>query len=490
MSVRIKENEIIVLNPSSLEEVGRLNKTKIEDFNSVVLVAKKYKGWSDLSLKKRCNIINSFRKIIARNEKEVKRILKDETGKKNFDVFVEFFTVLEHMKEITKIARHALKNQSRNSGLLKNKKSYVQYEPYGIAGIISPWNYPLATPIGIVTEALLAGNNVILKPSEYTPMTPWFIKKLWDNHTKFPEAFQIVNGDAQVGNMIVESSDIDVISFTGSTAIGKLIAEKCSKTLKPNILELGGKDPMIILKDANINRAVESALFGGLSNCGQTCISTEEVFVEDSIFDTFVEKISTRIKDIKTGESLSSDLGPMIMSANGQKVLDHLKEVEDKCAIIKGDSDSSSMFIPPSIVIEPPEDARIVNEETFGPVLSIRKFNSDQDLFSKIHKTGFGLSSSIFGKNKNRISFIVKNIKSGNVSINDVMSHYGIASLPFGGEGLSGVGKIHGKEGLRSLCRTKSIVVNRFNFIGEPWWFGRQKFVEKILEKVVNYLYS
>jgi acyl-CoA reductase-like NAD-dependent aldehyde dehydrogenase len=196
------------------------------------------------------------------------------------------------------------------------------------------------------------------------------------------------------------------------------------------------------------------------------------------------------LKDIKTVEDYSSDLGPMIMSANSQKVLDHLKEVEDRCTIVMGESDSKSMFISPSIVIEPPEGSRIINEETFGPVLSIRRFNDEKDLFLKIHKTGFGLSSSIFGKNKKRINFIARNIKAGSVSINDVMSHYGIASLPFGGEGLSGVGRIHGKEGLRSLCRTKSIVVNRFNFISEPWWFNRPKIVEKVLEKVVNYLYS
>ena len=490
MTARIEGNEIVVLNPSSLDEVGRLKKTQSTDFDSVILTSKNNNDWAELSLKKRCSVIHSFRRVIAKNEKQIKQILKNETGKKDFDIFIEFFTVLEHMKEISKIARHALKNQSRNSGLLKNKKSYVQYEPYGIAGIISPWNYPLATPIGIVTEALLAGNNVILKPSEYTPLTPCYIKKLWDEHTDFSDAFQIINGSAEVGTMIVESSDIDVVSFTGSTAVGRVIARQCANTLKPVILELGGKDPMIILKDANINRAVESALFGGLSNCGQTCISTEEVFIEEEIFDIFVEKISKRIKDIKTGKDSSSDLGPMIMSKNGEKVMEHLAEIENRCAIIKGKSDSSKMFISPAIVIEPPEDAKIVNEETFGPVLSLRKFNEEKDLLAKIHKTGFGLSSSIFGKNKKRIQSIVKKIKSGNVSINDVMSHYGIASLPFGGEGLSGTGKIHGKEGLRSLCRTKSIVVNRLDFIKEPWWFGRSKSVEKILDKVVNYIYS
>ena len=490
MSMKFIDKEIVVFNPSSLNEVGRLDITQKDDFTKAVKVSKEYQEWSLLSLNKRCRIVNSFRKTIAMNEQEIKKVLKSETGKKDFDVFIEFFTFLEHSKEISKIARHALKTQRRNSGLLKNKKSYVQYEPYGIAGIISPWNYPLATPMGIVVEALLAGNNVILKPSEHTPLTPNLIKQLWDKHTKFSNAFQVINGGGDVGKMIVECSDIGVVSFTGSTSVGKMIAKSCAETLKPVILELGGKDPMIVLKDANINRAVESALFGGLSNCGQTCISTEEVFVENEIFDSFVEMISEKIKNIKTGKDEYSDLGPMIMEENGDKVNSHLEEIENQCSIIKGEKDSGDMFIAPAIVINPPEDARIVNEETFGPIMSIRKFINEDDLLDNIHKTGYGLSSSIFGSNKKRIDRIIKRIRTGNVSINDVMTHYGIASIPFGGEGLSGIGRIHGKEGLRSLCRVKSIVVNRFNFIKEPWWFGRPKFVEKFLEKVVNYLYS
>jgi len=489
MAIKIENNQIIILSPATMQQVGQVEISSSDDVENALLIAKEYKGWASLSLKKRCSLINKFRKIVLKNGEEVKKALKDETGKKDFDVFVEFFTFLEHSKEISKIAKKALKKSKRSSGLMKNKKAYVQYEPMGVAGVISPWNYPLATPINSTIDALLAGNNVVLKPSEHTPLTPQVVKNLWDEHMGYKEAFQIVHGLGDVGRMLVDSKDTDIICFTGSTAVGKKIAEGCAPSLKPCILELGGKDPMIVLKDAPLNRAVESAIFGGLSNAGQTCISTEEVFVEDEIFDTFLSKISDRIKNIKSGESSNADLGPMIVSETKDKVHEHINEVKDSCDIIIGNSEDKGKYITPTLVVDPPESARIVNEETFGPVISLRPFDSEDDLINKIHKTGYGLSSSIFTKNKKRASSIIKKMKTGNVSINDVLTHYGIASLPFGGEGLSGLGRMHGSEGLRSLSRIKSIVVNRFDFANEPWWFGRHKIVEKILKKAVNLLY-
>ena len=487
MSAYIENNTLSVLNPITKETIDSFSISSKEDINKAISNAANDKIWRNLSLSKRCYNINKLRKALVKNKDLIHKTLKAETGKPDFDILIEIFTTLEHLKEISKIARKALKPSSRNSGLMKIKKAYVKYEPLGIAGVISPWNYPLATPITSSVEALLAGNSVILKPSEHTPLTSILIKKIWDETSDFKNSFQIIMGGGEVGQMMVESEDIDIICFTGSTAVGKKIALACARTLKPHILELGGKDPMIVLKDANINRSVESALFGGMSNAGQTCISTEEVFIEDCVYNEFLEKISLRIKDLKSGDS--SDLGSMIMPENTNKVKDHIKEAETVCNILRGSTDDGEMFIPPTLVLEPTEDLQIVNEETFGPVMSLRKFSNEDELIEKVHKTGYGLSASIFGKNKYRIDNIVKNIKTGNVSVNDVLTHYGIASIPFGGEGLSGVGRMHGKEGLRSLCRIKSVVENRFNFIKEMWWFGRSKKIEKLLEKAIKLLY-
>jgi len=490
MPISIENNQITILNPATLNEVGKVNISSQENVNKCLVRSQNYKEWSSLSLNKRCSVINKFRKVVLKNSDLIKKTLKDETGKKDFVVFAEFVSFLDHTKTMSKLAKSALKKNKRKPGILfKNKKAYVQYEPMGVVGIISPWNYPLATPMKGTIEGLLAGNNIVLKPSEFTPITIKIIKKLWDENIGYKNAFQIVNGLGNIGSMLVQSNSTDVISFTGSTKVGLQIAKTCSSTLKPCILELGGKDPMIILKDASIKRSVESALYGGLFNTGQTCISTEEVFVENEIFDEFVSRLSLRIKDIKSGDSDSDDLGPIITGETKQKINEQINEIKESCRIVSGINNSGEKFIAPTIVIDPPESSRIVNEETFGPVISIRSFDNEDELIDKIHKTGYGLSSSIFGKNKKRINRIIRRMKTGNVNVNDVMTSYAIPSLPFGGEGISGIGKQHGVEGLRSFCRVKSIVVNRFNFIDEIAWWGRPKIVERVLQKLVKLLF-
>ena len=222
--------------------------------------------------------------------------------------------------------------------------------------------------------------------------------------------------------MLVKSNLTDIISFTGSTEVGLQIAKLCATTLKPCILELGGKDPMIILKDASMRRSVESALHAGLFNAGQTCISTEEVYVEHNIFDEFTSSLSSRIKEIKSGGDDSDDLGPIITYETKQKIDEHINEIKDSCNIVSGLNNGDDRYIAPTIVIDPPESSRIVNEETFGPVISIRSFKSEDELIEKIHKTGYGLSSSIFGKDKKRINKIIGRMKTGSVNVNDVIS--------------------------------------------------------------------
>jgi len=490
MPISIEKNQITILSPATLEEVGKVNISTQQDIENALKVAQDYNEWSSLSLNKRCAVINKFRKIVLKNSDLIKKKIIDETGKKDFVVFTELLSFLDHSKTMSKIAKSALKRDKRKSGFLfKNKKAYVQYEPMGIVGIISPWNFPLGTAMKGTVEALLAGNNIVLKPSEYTPLTIDLIKKLWDDNIGYKDAFQIINGSGEVGSMLVKSNLTDVISFTGSTEVGMQIAKICSSTLKPCILELGGKDPMIVLKDASMKRSVESALHAGLFNAGQTCISTEEIYVEDDIADKFISKLSFRIKEIKSGGGDSDDLGPIITSETRQKINEHINEVKDSCSIYSGINNGGEKYIAPTIVVNPPDSSRIVNEETFGPVMSIRPFKTEDELIEKIHKTGYGLSSSIFSTDKKRINRIIKRMKTGSVNVNDVMTNYVIPSLPYGGEGISGLGKQHGVEGLRSYCRVKSVVVNRFNFMDEPMWWGRPKIVEKMLKKVVNFLF-
>ena len=292
MSAVIEYNKLILVNPITNKNIGELDVCDQNSFAIIENNALQFTKWNNLNIKERCHHIKQFQKAILNNKDHIQQILINETGKKEFDAFIELFTTLEHLKGITKIAKKYLRKSVRSTGILKNKKAYVQYEPLGVVGIISPWNYPLATPMTAVSEALIAGNNVILKPSEHTPLVIQFLKELWDQNIGYKNAFQVIHGSGDVGEMLVKSNNNDLICFTGSTAVGKTIAEECAKNLKPTILELGGKGPMIILKDANQRRALEAALFGGLMNAGQSCISVENIYVEEVIFDEFSKKIS------------------------------------------------------------------------------------------------------------------------------------------------------------------------------------------------------
>ena len=490
MSAVIENNKLVLTNPITNQNIGEIDICSQSLFSKIEENATTYHDWRKLSLNDRCKLINKFRKSILSNKNKILEILINETGKKDFDVFTELFTTLEHLKETAKIAKKSLKVNRRNVGILKNKKAYVQYEALGTIGIISPWNYPLVTPITTTAEALIAGNNVILKPSEHTSLIIQFLKKIWDEEIGYSKAFQVIYGAGDVGEMLVKSTKNNLICFTGSTKVGRKIAEECAKNLKPVILELGGKDPMIILKDANQRRALEAALFGGLSNAGQACISIEQIYVEDDIFNEFTDKISNRIKNMSAGNNSDDSIGCIITPENYDKINSQLAELDQSIKVVKGQSTNNKFYIPPTLVIDPPLNSKIMNEETFGPVVTIKSFNNDEDLINQIHQTGYGLSGSIFGKNKKRIKQIVEKIRTGTMSVNDVFSHYGIATLPFGGEGISGIGRLHGKEGLRSFCRVKSVVESKFKFIDDPWWFNRTKKIENLLKNAISFFYK
>ncbi len=311
---------------------------------------------------------------------------------------------------------------------------------------------------------------------------------MWDESTERPELFQPVYGAGEIGNALVTSSFTDVICFTGSTAIGRKIAEACAPLFKPVILELGGKDPMIILDDAEIDRTVDAAIWGGLSNAGQTCISVERIFAHEKVYPEVVEKLKREIQTLTSGKG-ETTIGAISVDVSLEKIRDQVSEAKNNSDVIEGNADEGR-FIPPCLVVNPPFEAKILQEETFGPVMTIHPFQSDNDAIELANKTGYGLSASVFGKNKKRINFISRRVNAGVVSINDVLTHYGIADLPFGGKGLSGMGKVHGREGLRAFSHQKSYMDNRISFKAEFWWYKRSKKFAQVLRKLIKWQYS
>jgi len=489
MSVRISNNTLEVFNPATGEDITSLHMTSLPELDSIFNTAKKAaESYNYSSFYRRQKLTTQFRKGIVQHMDEFIETICSETGKKPVEGLMEVFISLEHLNQSSQHIYEALGKRPRRVGILKTRKAWVEYEAMGVAGIISPWNYPLILTVSPLVEALLAGNTVILKPSEQTPLTTELLKKVWDEATGRPELFQPVYGVGELGSALVTSPQTDVICFTGSTAVGRKIAEACAPLFKPVILELGGKDPMIILEDANIDRSVEAAIFGGFSNAGQTCISVERIFTHEKIYPEIVEKLSEEIQKTSSGEG-DSPIGAISVEMTMEKIRQQINDAKNSSEVIEG-CGSSGWFIAPTLVVNPPSEAKILQEETFGPVMTIHPFKSNEEAIELANKTGYGLSASIFGKNKKQIKFISRRIHAGVVSINDVLTHYGIADLPFGGMGLSGIGKVHGREGLRAFSRQKGYMSNRISIKSEFWWYKRGKKFAQVLRKWIKWKYS
>ncbi len=494
MSVRIENNTLQIFNPATKEDVGSVQITSGKEMESILNTAKTTAvEYNNSGLKFRGRLITKFRKNLVALMDDFIDIICSETGKKSEEAVTEIFTSVEHMKQAVKLSRIVLTPERRRTGLLKTKRATVWYEPFGVAGIISPWNYPLILTVTPLVEALLAGNTVVLKPSEQTPLTVKLLKDIWDEATDKPNIFQVVYGAGEVGHHLVTASQTDVICFTGSTAVGRKIAEACAPLFKPVVLELGGKDPMIVMENANLNRAADAAIWGGMSNAGQTCTSVEKLYIHSAKKDEFISKLKYRIENLKTGADDECQIGAVTVSNSREKIISQIDEVRDNANIIEGSvaDDTGGWFIPPTLVIDPPDDAEIQKEETFGPVIVLEEFDNEDDLLRKINNSnGYGLSASVFSRNRKKAREIASKIHTGSVNINDVMTQYGIADLPFGGVGKSGIGKVHGEEGLKAFCRVKSILENRITMKSEFWWFDSSKSYGKWMKKFIKLFYG
>jgi len=489
MSVRISESTLQIFNPATGEDISSISMTPISELKTILQNATNEAEWYNFSsFFHRQKLMKKFQKGIVQHMDDFIKTISSETGKKEIESLMEVFISLEHLQKSSWHLYEALGKRSRRVGILQTKKSWVEYEALGVAGIISPWNYPLILTLSPMVEALLAGNTVVLKPSEHTPLTTELLKKVWDQSTEKPKLFQTVYGAGEIGNELVKSRHTDIICFTGSTAVGREIAKVCAPLFKPVILELGGKDPMIILDDADIDRSVEAALWGGLSNAGQTCISIERIYAQETIYPQMVERLSDQIRKMSSGKG-ATPVGAISIEESMEKIKMQISDARENSNVVEGSAESG-WFIPPTLVVNPPSRAKILQDETFGPVMTIQPFQSDKEAVNLANKTGYGLSASIFGKNRKRMQAIAQRIKAGTVSLNDVLTHYGIADLPFGGMGLSGMGKVHGKEGLRAFSHQKGYMSNRLHLMSEFWWYKRSNKFGKFLRKWIQWQYS
>jgi succinate-semialdehyde dehydrogenase/glutarate-semialdehyde dehydrogenase len=357
------------------------------------------------------------------------------------------------------------------------RSSRIIYKPLGVVGIISPWNFPWAIPLGEVVMALMAGNAVVLKPSELTPLTGLKIKDVF-SRAGLPEGLlHVVTGEGATGAALVDAG-VDKIMFTGSVATGKRVAEQAARNLIPVVLELGGKDPMIVLEDADLETAASAAVWGAFSNSGQACASVERLYVHESIAPQFIERITAETRALRQnrGTTENTDIGAMSSERQLSIVEEHVKDAINQGArALTGGARNEGLegpFYQPTILTNVNHKMMVMREETFGPVLPLMTFKTEDEAVSLANDSVFGLTASVWTRNVTRGRRVALRLEAGTVMVNEVLYTHGVAQTPWGGVKQSGLGRTHGRLGLLELVTPQHVHVNRLGWIRDLWWFG------------------
>src|SRR6266550_946239 len=474
-------SEIISYDPATGEEIGRAPLSSFEDVRQAVSRARAAQpGWANLLFPERARVILKARELMLGERDEIARLISRETGKPVPEaVSMEIVPTLDAMHYFAHATENLLRPQKIDIGQygMMGRSSSVRFKPLGVIGIISPWNFPLATPADEVVMALMAGNAVVLKPSELTPLIGLKLGDIFNRSGLPAGLLEILTGDGSTGAALVEAR-VDKIMFTGSVATGKRVAEAAARYLIPVVLELGGKDPMIVLEDADIENAARGAVWGAFANSGQSCSSVERCYVHESIAEQFIAAVVKETKRLRqaAGTEKNTDIGSMSSERQLRVVERQVNQAIDHGAVaLTGGErlrDMAGPFFPPTVLTNVNHEMDVMREETFGPVLPIMTFRNDSEALRLANDSQFGLTASVWTRNIARGQELARQIDAGTVMVNEVLYTHGIAQTPWGGMKQSGLGRTHGRAGLLELVRSQHIHVNRVSFLPDLWWFN------------------
>lgn len=430
-------------------------------------------GWGSLEPADRARRLADLQEALRSRSEEAADVIVSETGKPRVEALAEVLVCLETIRHYRKVAPRVLRPRRPSTGWMLWKSARVLREPHGVVGVISPWNYPLILAMDPTVTALFAGNGVVLKPSEYTPYTGLFLEDLCRG-AGLPEGLvSVVTGDGSAGAALVGAA-VDKIHFTGSTATGRRVMAGAAESLTPVTLELGGKDPAIVLEDADLERAARGIVFGAFYNAGQTCVSTERVFVVETVYEPFLRRAVELVRELRVGVAGERDVGPMCHPGQLAIVEDHLRDALDRGARVLaggGRDREGGRVVLPTILVDVERGMKILEEETFGPILPVVKVRDEREAIDRANEGSFGLFASVWTRRRARGVRVARSLRAGGVSINDTLSHYALPSLPMGGVGQSGFGRTRGEAGLLEMTRTRSIFEDRMGLRREPWWY-------------------
>src|SRR2546423_216595 len=468
------------INPATGETLVYLQKPAPALLPQIVARARVAMGeWADPPVRQRCASLDSLRRCIFSSRDALADAVVSESGKPRVEaLFADIFVALDTAKFFAQNAERLLWPEPvpHHSLAAKAKSGAITYEPFGVMGIISSWNYPLAIPLSQIIPAIAAGNAVVCKTSEFTPYCGELIAKLF-REAGFPQnVVAIIQGAGEVGQALIDAEP-DKVIFTGSVATGRHVAEACAKRLIPCILELGGKDAMLVLVDADLDIAASAAVWGGFTNCGQVCLSVERLFVEKTVVEDFAARCVAKTKKLSLGpgHDPATDVGPLIRPEHVRRMVDLVEDAVGRGAkLLCGGhprTDLGPNFFEPTVLLGVDSTMKLFQEETFGPVLAIQAVRDADEAVALANDSPFALSASVWTRDAAQGEALAKRLRAGAVMVNDAISYFGIAEAPHGGCGASGWGRTHGKAGLLELVRTKYIDVDRLPRREKPWWY-------------------
>ncbi len=474
--------ELVSVDPATLETVGRVPVTAPEELAEAISEARAAQAaFAREPLAARRRLLARVGHVLVENDRRIAETIVAESGKPLAEAYVHDLLVAADACSwlAANLERVLREERLRFSQLvLRHKRGAIRYAPLGVVAVISPWNFPLALPLRQAAAAVAAGNAVVLKPSELTPLSGAMVEELFRRAGAPPGLVRVVQGPGEtVGDALVHHRGIDGIVFTGSTEVGRLVAQAAAERLCPVVLELGGKDPMLVLDDADLDRAVEGALWGAFANCGQACAGIERIAVPPGLHDEFVDRLADRARGLRLGRGTDPDveLGPLVDEEQRTRFEDLVADAVEHGAVVTTGghrplTDLPGWFHEPTVILGEPQEARLRSEEIFGPAVIVVQIDNDEAMIRWANDSPYGLGASVWSTSAARARSVAARLEAGMVWVNDHAYSFGAAQAPWGGRRASGLGTTTSRHGLQTLSRTTFADADRGR-LTPGWWF-------------------
>lgn len=453
------------INPATGAQFDEVVTSSPEDVSRAVEeMHQNFKVWRRTTPRERAQVLQGLQETLIDRADEITRVVNQDTGKSRQDALAELFMVVDKLQTYRKKGPQWLAPERVSPGIYFFKRYLATRRPYGVAAVIGPWNYPLDLTIPPIYSALLAGNTVILKPSEVTPAVGALVERIFQTIPRLAPYVRVLHGDGSVGAALIDAGP-DVIFLTGSVETGRTVAQAAAQKGIPFLSELGGKDPMIVLDDADIKAAAQWGAWGAFVHAGQTCIAVERAYVAQEVYGRFVNAILAETEQLRHGYSTethnSNDLGPLTFERQAKIVDDHLQDALAKGARILAGGKCEGLFMEPTVVVDVDHSMKLMREETFGPILPIMKVHDEAEAIRLANDSAYGLSASVWSEDLRRGERVAQALDVGSVVINDALAHYAVPQLPFGGMKQSGNTRTHGKHEVLQFTQVQAVAVGR-----------------------------